>query len=144
MRRAIGPQQAYLFEERRQGCESHDLGFAAMGAASCDAACLAGVETDTAVGHLVGEQEPEEVPAEPVDVGHEELRRPPHVRSPLAQTVTGELDVAGLLGDMNAHQALHHRLQLGIVHHLSLQRVEDLLTDQRRHPQQRALERERQ
>ncbi len=57
----------------------------------------------------------------------------------LAHPVAGELDVAGLLGDVNSHEPLHHRLQLGIVHHLPLQRVEDLLADQRGHPQQRPL-----
>jgi hypothetical protein len=40
---------------------------------------------------------------------------------PLAQTVAGELDVAGFLGDVNAHEPLDHRLQFRIVHHLPLQ-----------------------
>ena len=59
--------------------------------------------------------------------------------SALAQPVAGELDVAGFLGDVNAHEPLHHWLQFGIVHHLPLQRVEDLLADQRGHPQHGSL-----
>jgi hypothetical protein len=44
--------------------------------------------------------------------------------------------VPRLLGDVDAHQLSHQRLQLVVVHHAALDRVEDLLADERRDPQQ--------
>ena len=52
-------------------------------------------------------------------------------------------DVPRFLGDMNPHEPLHHWLQIIVVHHLPLQRVEDLLADQGGHPQRGADEGER-
>src|SRR6202011_1736038 len=105
---------------------------------------LTAVETGAAIRDWIGEQVAEEVPTDTVNIGDEESGDPPHVRGPLAQPVTGELDVARLFGDVNTHEPLDHWLQFGIIHHLPLQRIEDLLADQRRDPQHRSPEPKRQ
>src|SRR5215218_6357820 len=113
--------QPDLFEKRGQWGEPENLGLEPVGAATGHAAGGAGVEAYTAILDAVREQVAEEQPANTVEVGDPPAVDTPHVGNALAQAVTRELNVASLLGDVNAHEPLHHWLQFVVIHHLPLQ-----------------------
>ena len=136
--------QTDLVEERGQRSETRDLNLLAVRAGSGELAGPVCVEPDAQVRDPAGEQVAEEVSAEAVDVGHPHPDGTAHGRRALAQAVAGELDVPGFLGHVNSHEPLDHRLQLGVVHHPSLDGVEDLLADQRGDPEHGSLETQRQ
>ena len=131
-------QQAHLRQKRGQRGEARHLDFVTVRAVARGRPGTLGVQTRPGVRNRIAEQEAEEVPTDPVDVRHEPFVDPRHGLHPLAGTVARELDVTGFFGDVNPHQSLDHRLQFRVIHHLALQRIEDLFTDQGGDPQHRA------
>ncbi len=132
--------QAVLLEERGEGREADRRHLAVVRVGLRLAVGAVDVEPGPVVDPAVGERPPEHRTAEPVEVADEEPLEPGRVLHPVDDALARELDVPGLLGDVDPHQLRDDRLQVGVGHDPALLRVEDLLADQGADPQQRAAE----
>src|SRR5581483_10411247 len=98
--------QPHLGQKPGQRSEARNLDFVAMRAAACGGAGSPSVKARAGIRNRIAEQVAEEITAQPVDVADEPPLRAAHVRCALAQAVARKLNMTGLFGDVNPHQAL--------------------------------------